>query len=362
MKRKWFGILLVVVGVTALLLRYENLTSQITPFLQDQRIIDPGTDNPIPLVVEASLPAVVTIQMQTREGSPLLPFSPFRGEPVERNIASGFIVASDGLVITNKHVVADMEATYRVVTDDGAVYPVTNIFRDPLNDIALIRIEATGLAPLPLGRSEELRLGQTVVAIGTPLGEFTNTVTSGIVSGLERGIEATNPARGYVERLDNVIQTDAAINPGNSGGPLLDLSGRVVGVNTAIAAGGQNIAFAIPVDVVRDLLTEFEVRGGSFARPFIGVRYQMVDGEMAARQRLPQGAYIHEVLPQTPAEAAGLEAGDIIIFFNNREVRNTQTNNLTRLLAETSIGETVPMVMWRDGNEMATQVTIAQAP
>jgi serine protease Do len=192
--------------------------------------------------------------------------------------------------------------------------------------------------------------------------EFTNTVTSGIISGLERGIEATNPARGYVERLDNVIQTDAAINPGNSGGPLLDLSGRVIGVNTAIAAGGQNISFAIPVDTVRDLLREFEVRGSSFARPYIGIRYQMIDAETARLQDYPEGAFIHEVLSDTPANQAGLLAGDIIVEFNRKPLQNSQDNNLTRVLAETDIGSSVDIRVWRNGSEFNTTINVAQAP
>jgi serine protease Do len=364
MRRSWLGIGLIILGILALLIRWQSIPSQITQYFQDERIIDIQGDNPIPQVVDASLPSVVTIQIQRGSNgfNPFRPFSPMPDESQERNIASGFIVSTNGLIITNKHVVADMEATYNVVMDNGDIHPVAQIYRDPLNDLALIQVNIQGLPPLPLGRNSDLKLGQTVVAIGTPLGEFTNTVTSGIISGLERGIEATNPARGYVERLDNVIQTDAAINPGNSGGPLLDLQGRVVGVNTAIAAGGQNISFAIPVDVVRDLLTEFEVRGGSFSRPYIGVRYQMIDEEAARQQRIPEGAFIHEVLPQTPSERAGLLPGDVIIEFNDKAVANTAENNLTRLLAETAIGTIVPLVVWRDGESREYLITIDQAP
>ncbi|MCX7881139.1 MAG: trypsin-like peptidase domain-containing protein, partial [Patescibacteria group bacterium] len=193
-------------------------------------------------VVEESLPSVVTVGIikttstnDIFEIDPFNPFSPFYRIPgqkkkIEQNIGSGFIISSDGLIITNKHVVSDTDASYKVLANDNKKYQVEKIYRDPLNDLAILKINASHLKPLKLGDSNNLKLGQLVIAIGTPLGEFTNTVTQGIISGLGRGITAGSPFEGYVEKLDNVIQTDAAINPGNSGGPLLNSQGEVIGI------------------------------------------------------------------------------------------------------------------------------------
>ncbi|TSC53199.1 MAG: protease, partial [Microgenomates group bacterium LiPW_16] len=194
---------------------------------------------------------------QIFEINPLDPFSIFKqvppsagGEKVEQDIGTGFIILADGMIVTNKHVVADTSAKYRVITKDDKTYEVVKIYRDPVNDLAILKIEATGLKPVEMGDSSKLKVGQFVIAIGTALGEFRNTVTTGVISGLGRGITAGSPFEGYVERLDNVIQTDAAINPGNSGGPLLNSAGQVIGVNIAVAASGQNIGFAIPINVI----------------------------------------------------------------------------------------------------------------
>jgi serine protease Do len=216
-------------------------------------------------VVSNTVPSVVTIKISQTvsdysiEFDPSNPFSPFRRVPgktyqTSQNIGSGFVVRADGVILTNKHVVSNQNSTYTVITNDQQEHPVTAIYRDGVNDLALLKINAAGLIPLPLGDSSTLKLGETVLAIGTPLGQFTNTVTSGIISGLGRGITAGSLYEGYVEKLDNVIQTDAPINPGNSGGPLLDATGKVIGINTAIAAQGQNIGFAIPVNVIKNLL------------------------------------------------------------------------------------------------------------
>lgn len=216
-------------------------------------------------LIDTLVPGVVTIKMSaTRtsysiERDPYNPFRPYRRVPQEeqisQNIGSGFIVDAGGVVVTNKHVVSEGGAKYFVVTNDGKEYPVQLIKTDSGNDLAAMKIEAKNLKALTLGDSANLKLGQTVYAIGTPLGEFTNTVTNGIISGLGRGITAGSNYEGYVEKLDNVVQTNAAINPGNSGGPLLNSSGQVVGINTAIAQGSENIGFAIPANVIRNFLS-----------------------------------------------------------------------------------------------------------
>lgn len=217
--------------------------------------------------VNEALPSVVTIKISQTinrysiEFDPFNPFSPFRRVPrgssqSEQNIGSGFIVKANGIIVTNKHVVSDENASYSIITNDNKEYSVKQIYRDPSNDLAILQIDVSNLKPLKLGKSSNLKLGQTVIAIGTPLGEFTNTVTTGVISGLGRGITAGSVYEGYVEKLDDVIQTDAAINPGNSGGPLLNSSGEVIGINTAVAQQGQNIGFAIPVDVINNLLAK----------------------------------------------------------------------------------------------------------
>lgn len=311
-------------------------------------------------VIENSLPSVVTVGLNktlitggTIEINPSNPLSPFRQTPgkqeeVEQNIGSGFIISSDGLIITNKHVVADTKATYNVITNDKKKYSVEKIYRDPLNDVAILKINATGLKALSLGDSSNLKLGQLVVAIGTPLGEFTNTVTNGIISGLGRGITAGSPFEGFVEKLDNVIQTNAAISPGNSGGPLLNSAGQVVGVNTAIAQGGQNIGFAIPINVIKDVVEGFRQRGSSFERPYIGVRYQMVDKQTAVLNNTVEGAFVVEVLDNSPSAKAGLKQEDVIISFEGQKVSGDDDQALTRLIANKKIGDKIKLTVWRD--------------
>ena len=231
--------------------------------------------------VEKTLPSVVTIgyEKTTRtpdriQINPLDPFGSYRTLPgedrkLEQNIGSGFAIASD-LIVTNKHVVADEDAEYTVITNEGKSVSVLNISRDPLNDLALLKVNSKDLVPIKLGDSSKIKLGQIVIAIGTPLGEFPNTVTSGIISGLGRGITAGSKYESFVERLDGVIQTDAAINPGNSGGPLLDSQGNVIGINTAVSSQSQNIGFAIPVDVLKELYENYQSSGQKISRPYLG--------------------------------------------------------------------------------------------
>lgn len=312
-------------------------------------------------VVDEALPSVVTIGISKNTSSnntfrfnPFDPFSPFSQIPggktkIEQNIGSGFIAVKDGLIITNKHVVSDTDATYQVLTNDNKKYNVDKIYRDPLNDLAILKINASGLKPLKLGNSTHLKLGQIAIAIGTPLGEFRNTVTAGIVSGLGRGITAGSPYEGYVEKLDNVIQTDAPISPGNSGGPLLNSSGEVIGINTAIAQDGQNIGFAIPVNVVKELMDNFNKRGQNFERPFLGVRYKMIDKQNALMNDAVEGAYIVQVVSDSPAEKAGVQEEDIIIEMDGKKVRGEDDQSLVRMTLEKRIGDKVKIKVWRNG-------------
>lgn len=225
---------------------------------QNEATIVQATASAVPSVV--TIKATEEVTNYSIEIDPYNPFRPYRQVPqtetTEQNIGSGFIVGANGLVATNKHVVGDTGITYSVITNDKKEYAVEKIYKDSGNDVAILKIKATGLKMIDLGESTNLKLGQTVIAIGTPLGEFTNTVTTGIISGLGRGITTGSNYSGYVERLENVIQTDAAINPGNSGGPLLNSSGQVIGINTAIVQSGQNIGFAIPVNVIKSFLSQ----------------------------------------------------------------------------------------------------------
>jgi len=321
-------------------------------------------------VVENSLPSVVTIGISKKtrgagsiEINPFDPFGSFRriegkDKITEQNIGSGFIISKDGIIITNKHVVLDTGAKYTVLTNEGDKYDVTKIYRDPLNDLAILKIEATDLQPLPLGDSSKIKLGQLAIAIGTPLGEFQNTVTTGIVSGLGRGITAGSPFEGFVEELDNVIQTDAAISPGNSGGPLLNSSGQVIGVNTAIAGSGQNIGFAIPASVVSELIQTFESQGGTFERPYIGVRYKMISQKTAILNDIVEGAYVESVIDGSPAAAAGIQEGDIITKVDGTKLDGENEQSLAKIILNKKVGDTMNMVVWRDGKELKITLTL----
>ncbi len=318
-------------------------------------------------VVDKISPAVVTVGItQTRrlsdifEINPFDPFSPFQRRPgktqkIEQDIGSGFIVESDGLVVTNKHVVGAADSKYKVITKDDKSYDVTKIYRDPANDLAILKIEAGGLPTVTLGDSTKIKVGQLAIAIGTALGEFRHTVTTGVISGVGRGIEAGSPFESYVERLDNVIQTDAAINPGNSGGPLLNSKGEVVGINTAIAGAGENIGFAIPINVVKDALANFK-QTGQFNRPFLGVQYRMITRQLSVLNEIPEGAYIVEVVDNSPAEKAGVQAEDIITKFDDQKL--TSDNDLARAISKKKVGDSVTFSVWRDSKELAIKVTL----
>ena len=338
---------------------------QLPQFLKDevQKIQEKKTvvyeESVITQVVEESLPSVVTVGISktTTTGDffqfdPFNPFSPFQQAPgqkekIEQNIGSGFIILPDGLVITNKHVVADTDASYKILTNDKKNFDVEKIYRDPLNDLAILKINAAGLKPLKLGDSSKLKLGQLTIAIGTPLGEFTNTVTKGIVSGLGRGITAGSPFEGYVEKLDNVIQTDAPISPGNSGGPLLNSSGEVIGINTAIAAEGQNIGFAIPVNVIKDLIETFGKQGFNFEKPYLGVRYKMIDKQTALLNDVVEGAYVTDVVADSPAEKAGVQKEDIIFEFDGKKVTGDDDQGLAKLILSKKVGDKIELKAWR---------------
>ena len=279
---------------------------------------------------------------------------------------SGFIVSNDGLIVTNNHVVVDESARYSIVLTDGTIYTVDVLARDPDLDIAVLKINQpieNALSYLDFGDSTQLRLGQTVVAIGNVLAEFQNSVSVGVVSGLARSIVASDEW-GRSEQLDQVIQTDAAINPGNSGGPLLNKEGKVIGVNVATSRGADNISFALPAEMVKQAVDSVK-QYGEIVRPYLGVRYAIVTPYLAKANNLPveYGALIIRgrteeeiaVIPGSPADKAGLAEYDVILSIDGVELKDTE---LTALLRTKTVGQTVALKVLKNGEEKMISVTL----
>jgi serine protease Do len=280
---------------------------------------------------------------------------------------SGFIISSDGLILTNKHVVSDTGASYSVLTNDGNTYTAKVLARDPNQDLAVLKINATGLPTVTLGDSDGLQLGETAIAIGNALGQFSNTVSVGVVSGLARTVTATAPDTGAEETLQDVIQTDAAINPGNSGGPLLNLKGQVIGIDSAVASDAQNIGFAIPIDDAKSAIASVEATG-EIQAPYLGVEYEQVTPTIATQNKLPisYGAWINSggngpaVEPNSPAAKAGIKANDIIESVNGQQLDST--HDLGDIINEHSVGDVITLVINRGGQEITLQATLAERP
>lgn len=315
-------------------------------------------------ISEKASESVVTVsiqkQQQVLEPSLNSPFGIFgfgvrgesRVEEIKRDIGTGFVVEEGGLIVTNKHVVSDPNADYTVIDKNDTEYTVSKIYRDPATDLAIVQVDDFNLKPLPLGDSDKLRVGESVIAIGTALGEFRHTVTTGVISGLGRGIEAGDGFRS-IETLEGVIQTDAAINPGNSGGPLINSSGQVIGVNVATALA-DNISFAIPINVIKESLKNFQDTG-RFERPFLGVSYQMITEQAALANEVPQGAYVVEIVEGSSAAKVDMKEGDIITEFAGQSLKE---NDLASLINQKKVGDTVTVVIWRDGQEKSFDVQL----
>jgi len=277
---------------------------------------------------------------------------------------SGFIVRADGLIVTNKHVVSDAKASYTVFTNDGRKFAATVLATDPVRDIALIKINGSNLPTVKLGDSGSIKLGQTAIAIGNALGEFRNTVSVGVVSGLSRSITAQGA--GVTEQIEGLIQTDAAINPGNSGGPLLNLRGEVIGMNTAMVSGAQSIGFAIPVNPVKQALQSVE-RAGRIVAPFLGVRYTLITPDLAVQNKFPveRGAWVvgggdgqPAVVANSPAAKAGIRDGDIITAINGEAI--TIDNSLASLIQRYNVGDTITVTFLRSGKSQTVQVKLEE--
>ncbi len=279
---------------------------------------------------------------------------------------SGFIVSADGYIVTNKHVASDKNSEYTVLMNDGKEYPAKFLAADPVNDLAIIKIEQNNLPTVVLGDSNDLDVGQTAIAIGNSLGEFRNTASLGIISGLGRSITASGGGAD-AEQLSNIIQTDAAINPGNSGGPLLDLAGNVIGVNVAMAQGAQSIGFAIPINDAKKAINDVKTIG-RIVSPYIGVRYMLINDDIKIKNNLSvdYGALILRgdtagdlaVIPGSPADKAGIVENDIILEVNG--VKIDEKNPLANVVSKYSVGDELTFKILSKGAEKMVKITLEE--
>ncbi|MFA6511588.1 MAG: trypsin-like peptidase domain-containing protein [Patescibacteria group bacterium] len=332
-------------------------------------------------VVEAASPAVVSI-IETQAipevfggtspfdsffGVPQTPQSTEDGQRRETGRGTGFVISSDGLILTNRHVVSEESAEYTVIMNTGDEYTATVLARHPVYDLAIVQIEAEGeLSYLELGESESIKIGQTVIAIGNALGQFRNTVTRGIISGLGRTITAGD-GQGNYETLEDVIQTDAAINSGNSGGPLMNIAGQVIGVNTAVSSEGQLVGFAFPINQAKQAIESVQ-ETGRIILPFLGVRYTVVDEQVQKLNDLPvdYGAVIVKgrtddqlaIVPGSPADLAGLVENDIILEINGEKITNE--HSLSSILAQYAPSDVVTIQYIHDGETLTKDIELAE--
>lgn len=358
-------ILLIGVGVAGTLfvqkmLAEKPIASREHP-TSDGNSLKTSEETTISTVAEKVSPSVVSIITQTQSSG-----SGWNTQEQSGSAGSGIIVGGDGYILTNKHVVKGASSV-EVVMADGTTYrDVKIVGTDPLNDLAFVKI--SGVKDLPvaeLGDSTTVNIGQHVIAIGNSLGEYQNTVTSGIISGKGRPISAQDG--NSVESLTDLLQTDAAINPGNSGGPLLNSSGQVIGINTAIAEDAEGIGFAIPINAAKGILKGV-LAGKSVERAYLGVRYIPIDAAIAKQYKLSLkvGAYVYSddnqaaVVPGSPADKAGIKKGDIIVKVNGIAVG--PRGSVASLVAEYAPGDTIALTINRDGKESVVRVTLSQYP
>ena len=279
---------------------------------------------------------------------------------------SGFIVSQDGYIITSNHVVGEKDADYTVIYEPKKTYPAKVISRDPINDIAVLKIQGKNFPCLELADSDKVELGETVIAVGNALGEFHDTVSTWVVSGLSRYIAAFSGLSKQAEMLRGLIQTDAAINPGNSGGPLVNIEGKVIGVNTATVMGAQNIGFAIPINYAKRDLEEVK-KYGRIKRPFLGVKYIILNKEISKKNKLPvdYGALITRetlgesaIVPGGAADKAGLREFDIILDCQGEKI--TEENPLSCILQKYQISQEISLKVLRNKKEITVKAKLGE--
>ena len=349
-------------------------------------IINLMEKSPIISTIKKVMPAVVSIVISKsldaleKEIPPeVLPFLPF-GHPhldipqeeidargmVKIGGGSGFIVDPSGIILTNKHVVIDPRAEYTIITEDEKKYKGEILARDPVDDVAILKISGKNLPTVELGESTGLDLGQTVVAIGNALGIFRNTVSSGIISGLSRSIRAATAPMTPAQELRGLIQTDAAINPGNSGGPLVDLDGKAIGINAAIVFGAQNLGFAIPINYAKRDLADLK-KFGRIKRPLLGLRYINIDENIKAKMKLKYGygaiivgqmPHTEAVIPGSPAHKAGLKEKDIVLECDNEKI--TPERTIQDILEEKEVGDTLNLKVLRGAKISTVKVKLSE--
>lgn len=391
---------------TQAFLRYFKMPESELPKINNQRVANPYTSNVSyeQAIIDAAKnvsPSVVSIviskNLPTYEQQWINPFgnnnpfgdlSPFdfqipqyvqKGTQYQEvGAGSGFIVSADGLVLTNKHVVLDSQADYTVLTNDGQKYSAKVLALDPVQDLAVIKIQSTLPAqagktfqPVTLGDSSKIQIGQTAIAIGNALGQFSNTVSVGVVSGLQRTVSASDQTGGFSETLEDIIQTDAAINAGNSGGPLLNLKGDVIGINTAMAQGAQDIGFAIPINRAKNDIDQV-VKTNKIVYPFLGVRYVLVDKQVQQKYNLSKdyGALVLKGSPVngnpgepavtlgSAAEKAGIKEKDVILEINGEKI--TTDNSMSKIIQKYNVGDKVTLHVLRNGKEQDIDVTLGE--
>jgi len=333
---------------------------------QEQKIIDIVKENS-PSVVSVVAYKDVPVYEQTYQQDFFFIIPKLEQKGTERQqvgAGTGFIVSSDGLILTNKHVVSDKEAEYVVIMTDNKEYNAKVLARDPVQDLAIMKIEGgNSFKPLKLGSVDDIQIGQTVIAIGNALGRFQNTVSVGVISGLGRTIVATGPDFA-TERLEDIIQTDTAINRGNSGGPLINLKGEVVGINTAVSTEGENIGFAISIDKAKRSIEQVKTLG-RISYPYMGVRYIILNKEISKARdiEVDYGALIvgdnePAVVDGSPAQKAGIKEGDIILEINGEKI--TEDNSLAKIISKYNPFESLNLKILRDGQEIYLNIILGE--
>ena len=354
-------------------------TEYIPQTTQEQVIVDvvkTYSSTVVSIIISKDIP-IIEQYYYNPFGGVLIPQYRQKGtEKKEIGGGTGFIVSEDGMILTNKHVVLDEEAEYTVFTTEGKSYVASVLARDPFQDLAIIKIDQENIVDeegefiseifpmVKLGDSDSLQIGQTVITIGNSLGEFRNTVSVGVVSGLSRTITASGD--GFTETIEDVIQTDAAINKGNSGGPLLNLRGEVIGINTAMVQEAQSVGFSIPINKAKRAIKQVKTIG-KIVYPFLGIRYIVITEAIQKENSLPvsYGAWIlkgddgeRAIYPDSAAEIAGLKEGDIVLEFDGKKI--TASNSLADIILNYNPEDNLILKVLRDEVEMTIPVVLGE--